>query len=81
MDGQDLPLNLTVKRISTYVPVSVEQLVDAGVPLPPGVEPPPAPARLPRLMRWRMQLGWSLWSLRQRVGFWIAGYEPDDEDW
>lgn len=76
MDGQDLQ----VKRLSVFVPVTAEQLLDAGVRLPPGMEPP-APRPLSRRMRWRIAHAEFVWSLRRRVGFWIADYEPDDEDW
>lgn len=73
---------LTVKRVSTFMPVSAQDLLDAGIPLPPGMEPPPPPARLPRSVRWRMACAEFVASLRRRVGFWIAGYEPtDDWDW
>lgn len=77
MDGQDLQM----KKLSVFVPVSAEQLLDAGVRLPPGMEPPPAPRPLSRRMRWRIAHAEFVWSLRRRVGFWIADYEPDDEDW
>jgi hypothetical protein len=73
--------DLSVKRVGAFVLVSAQDLLDVGIPLPPGMEPPARPASLPRLIRWRMALGWSLWSMRRRVGFWIAGHVPDDEDW
>ncbi|MCI3277516.1 hypothetical protein [Streptomyces cylindrosporus] len=77
MDGPDLQ----VKKLGALVPVTVEQLLDAGLPLPPGMEPPPPPKPLPRRIRWRIARANVIWSLRRRVGFWIANYEPDDEDW
>ncbi|MET7479545.1 hypothetical protein ABZT17_35000 [Streptomyces sp. NPDC005648] len=80
--GEDLAAHiLTVKKFSAFVPVSAEHLLDAGIPLPPGMEPPPAPEPLPRRIRWRMARADFIERLRHRVGFWIAGYEPDDEDW
>lgn len=72
---------LTVKKIAHVVPVSAEDLLDAGIPLPPGVEPPPAPEPLSRRLRWRMARAARIEALRRRVGFWIAGYEPRDDDW
>ena len=72
---------LTVKRIAHTVPVTAEQLLDAGIPLPPGMEPPPAPKPLPRRLRWRMARAEFIDRLRRRIGFWIAGCEPYDEDW
>lgn len=77
MDGQDLQ----VKKLGAFVPVTAEQLLDAGLPLPDGMAPPPAPKPLSRRMRWRMARAEFVWSLRRRVGFWIANYEPDDGDW
>lgn len=72
---------VTVKRIAAYVPVSTQQLLDAGLPLPSGLEPPePLPA-LPRRVRWRLWFSERVWAVRRRVGFWIAGYEPDDDWW
>ena len=35
--------------------------------------PPPKPTRWQRLK-------WKVNGVRQRIGFWIAGYEPEDED-
>lgn len=74
-------LGLSVKRVGVFVPVPLEQLLDAGMPLPPGMQPTPAPKPLSRRMRWRMARAECVWSLRRRVGFWIANYEPDDGDW
>lgn len=66
-----------VKKLSVYVPVSAQQMLDAGLPLPPGVEPP---AAMPRLA-WHKRVRWAFadWRFRtrERVGFWIAGYTPD----
>lgn len=77
MDSSDLQ----AKKLTTFVPVTAEQLLDAGLPLPPGMEPPPAPKPLPRRVRWRMARAEFIDRLRRRVGFWIAGYEPDELDW
>ncbi|MET7776317.1 hypothetical protein ABZU94_10430 [Streptomyces mirabilis] len=79
MDGSDLQ----VKKLGVFVPVSAEQLLDAGLPLPPGMEPPPPykPTPLPWRTRWRMARAERLYNLRRRIGYWIANYEPDDEDW
>lgn len=72
---------ITVKRIGVHIPVTAEQLLDAGIPLPPGLEPPPPAPRPPwhRRLRWRVRETVS--GARERVGFWIAGYTPDDPDW
>ncbi|MET9086154.1 hypothetical protein ABZX77_30485 [Streptomyces sp. NPDC004237] len=77
------PEHLQVKRLAALVPVTAEQLLDAGLPLPAGMEPPPAPRPLSRRIRWRMARADFIATLRRRVGFWIAGYEPcdDDGDW
>ena len=78
----DVPEHLQVKKLGIYIPVSAEQLLDAGLPLPDGMEPPAAPKPLPRRIRWRMARADFIETLRHRVGFWIAGYEPrDDWDW
>lgn len=79
MDGQPLQ----VKKIGAYVPVTAEQLLDAGLPLPPGMEPPPpyTPTPLSWRTRWRIACAERIEALRRRAGFWIADYEPDDEDW
>ncbi|MHC3474688.1 hypothetical protein ACYF6T_39175 [Streptomyces sp. 7R007] len=71
-----------MKKTSVFAPISVEQLLDAGVPLPPGMEPP-APAPRPSLYRrWRWAVLDAIRRVRKRAGFWIAGYEPtDDWDW
>lgn len=70
----------TVKRIAHVVPMSAQQLLDAGIPLPPGVERPPAPPRPPLYRRWRWAYLDAVRRLRERIGFWIAGYRPE-EDW
>jgi hypothetical protein len=73
---------LEVRKVSRVVPMSAQQLLDAGILLPPGVEPPPAPKPLPWRIRWRMARAEFIDTWRRRVGFWIAGYEPrDDWDW
>ncbi|WP_392971151.1 hypothetical protein [Streptomyces sp. LN245] len=74
---------LQVKKFGAYVPVTAEQLLDAGIPLPPGMEPPAPynPTPLPRRTRWRRARADFVWRLRRRIGFWIANYDPDDEDW
>ena len=81
MSDDDITPPITVKRIGLHIPVTAEQLLDAGLPLPPGMKPPPPTPRpsLYRRLRWayleRVQ------NVRERVGFWIAGYTPDDSDW
>ncbi|MGW4886916.1 hypothetical protein [Streptomyces murinus] len=74
--------DFTVKKIAHVVPVSIEQLLDAGHPVTPemaaAVRPTP---KLSRRARWRMARAEAVERLRRRIGFWIAGYEPDDEDW
>lgn len=74
---------LDVKKASTVIPMSIEQLLDAGILLPPGMEAPPPYTRkpLPWRVRWRMACANRIDKWRRRVGFWIAGFEPDDEDW
>lgn len=74
---------LQVKKFGAYVPVTAEQLLDAGLPLPPGMEPPEpyVPTPLPWRTRWRLARAERIYTLRRRVGFWIANYEPDDGDW
>ena len=72
---------ITVKRIGAPIPITAEQLLDAGLPLPPGMEPPPPAPRWPwhRRLRWKFREAVS--CTRERVGFWIAGYTPTDSDW
>jgi hypothetical protein len=80
VDGSDLQ----AKKLGAMLPVSVEQMLDAGMPVPPGLADGLLPARKPlsRRIRWRMARAEFIETLRRRVGFWIAGYEPDDDwDW
>lgn len=77
----EVPDGTEVKRLTAYVQITAEQLLDAGLPLPPGMEPPPQPPRPPWHRRWRWAWSGAIRSLRERVGFWIAGYEPDEADW
>lgn len=77
----DVPEYLEVKKIAHFVPVSAQALLDAGLPLPPGMEPPPPPKPLPRILRLRLAWAEFVWTARRRLGFWIADYSPDDEDW
>ena len=72
---------VTVKRIAHQIPVTAEQLLDAGLPLPPGMEPPPPTPRPSLYRRLRWTLREKIGRARERVGFWIAGYTPDDTDW
>jgi len=70
--------HLEAKKLSVYVPMSAQQLIDHGIPLPPGMEPPPPSPRPPWHRRTRWAYGaWKL-RTRERIGFWIAGYTPDD---
>jgi hypothetical protein len=73
--------SITVKRIGATIPVTAEQLLDAGIPLPPGMEPPPPAPRPSRYQRLRWAYREKVSRARERVGFWIAGYTPDDPDW
>lgn len=81
MSAPDDTPHLTVKRLSVPMLVTAEQLLDAGLPLPPGMEPPPPAPRWP----WHRRLRWTLREkvdrTRERIGFWIAGYTPTDSDW
>ncbi|MFI1767512.1 hypothetical protein ACH41H_36445 [Streptomyces sp. NPDC020800] len=77
----EIPEHLEVKVLAHVVPVSAQDLLDAGLPLPPGMEPPPAPRPLSRRQRWRMARADFTWAMRRRIGFWIAGVEPDDGGW
>jgi hypothetical protein len=72
---------VTVKSLSVHVPVTAQQLLDAGLPLPPGMEPPPVLPRPSLYRRWRWAWLDAVRHLRERVGFWIAGYDPHDGGW
>ena len=72
---------IEVKRLTTCVPITAELLLDAGLPLPEGMEQHPAPRRPSLYRRWRWAYLDGVRRMRERVGFWIAGYEPDDGDW
>ncbi|MEV7684476.1 hypothetical protein [Streptomyces bungoensis] len=74
MDSSDL----RVTKLGGFVRVTAEQLLDAGIPLPPGMELPPRP---PLYRRWRWAALDAVRRGRERVGFWIAGVDPDDLDW
>jgi hypothetical protein len=76
-DGQAL----NVKRLAVAVPITAEQLLDAGLPLSPGMEPPAASPPMPRHVRWRLAWAEWVWNTRTRLGFWIAGHEPDEGGW
>ena len=78
-DGADQ--RITVKLIAHQIPVTAEQLLDAGLPLPPGMEPPSPAPRPPLHRRLRWTIREKIDRARERVGFWIAGYTPDDTDW
>jgi hypothetical protein len=80
MSDDDISQPITVKRLGIHVPVTAEQLLDAGLPLPPGMEPPPPTPRPSLYQRWRWAYREKVERMRERVGFWIAGYEPRD-DW
>jgi hypothetical protein len=78
LDADDVDRSFAVKRVAHVIPVSVQQSLDAGLPLPEGMEPPP-PAPQPSLCRrWRWAWLDAVRRTRERVGFWIAGYEPDE---
>ncbi|MET9123004.1 hypothetical protein [Streptomyces sp. NPDC004528] len=76
-----MPEELHVKMLTAMIPVSAEQLLDAGMELPHGMAPPAAPRPLPWRTRWRVARATWIWAARMRLGFWIAGQQPDDEDW
>ncbi|MGW1000468.1 hypothetical protein [Streptomyces sp. NPDC002520] len=76
----DVP-DLQVKKLGVIVPVTAQQLLDAGIPLPPGMEAPSEPARPSLYRRWRWVFLDAVRRGRERVGFWIAGVDPDDLDW
>ena len=77
----DTGQSITVKLIAHQIPVTAQQLLDAGLTLPPGMTPPPPTPRpsLCRRLRWAYRE--CVQNVRERVGFWIAGYTPDDTDW
>jgi len=81
MTDDDTTPPITVKRIAHQIPVTAQQLLDAGLPLPPGMEPPPPTPRPPLYRRLRWTVREKIDRVRERVGFWIAGYTPDDTDW
>lgn len=59
-------MQLNAKKFSVYIPVADEFLN------------PPRPTPVPR--RTRLRARFALWrfAMRERIGFWIAGYTPDD---
>ncbi|MGP4088538.1 hypothetical protein [Streptomyces sp. KR55] len=81
VDAEDFDQLVKVKRVAHVVPITAQQLLDAGLPLPPGIAPPPEPPRPSLWRRWRWAYLDAVRRMRERVGFWIAGYDPDDEDW
>lgn len=80
-ETDDTSQPITVKRLTAQVSITAEQLLDAGLPLPPGMTPPPPTPRpsLYRRLRWAYRE--RVQAMRERVGFWIAGYTPDDAGW
>lgn len=78
---------ITVRRHTAFLPMSVEQLLDAGLITEEQARaqgwtpyvPPPVPWR--SRVRWR----WQAWRERagRKVGGWIAGVDlsESDEDW
>lgn len=75
IDATDL--SMSARKIVHHVPVSAQQLIDAGIPLPPGMEPP-QPVVIPRWSRVRYRIREAMGNARRRVGYWIAGDSPDD---
>jgi len=85
--AMDPPPTITVRKYSAYLPLSLEQQLDAGLiteeqARAQGWEPyvpPPTPWR--SRLRWR----WQSWRERtgRKVGGWIAGVDLSerDEDW
>lgn len=68
---------LTAHKVTYLYPVSAEQLIDAGMEPPPGYVPRPfiqLTRRQVMLMRWH---SW-VYDARRRIGFWIAGWEPEE---
>jgi hypothetical protein len=70
------PLN--VSKPSIVLPVTAEQLIDAGHPAPPGYVAAPA---IVLTRRQAALLWWHSWvyDTRRRLGYWIAGDTPGDE--
>lgn len=64
---------LSVKKIPTFVPVTVEQLVDVGL-----MEDTRPPVRYPWHVRLRSALAWRVLRVRWRVGGWVAGVDLDE---
>lgn len=81
MDYERIPIQ--VRKFGHVIPVTAEQLLDAGLPLPPGMEPPApyTPTPLTWRTRWRRACADRIAAARRGIGFWIASYEPHDEDW
>lgn len=71
---------IQAKKITAYIPISIEHAIDLGFPPPPGYVPPPSPPR-PRGLR-RLRIWWACWKYdaRRKLGFWIAGHNPENED-
>lgn len=63
----------TVHKAAGYMRISDELAMDYG--LIPDTRPP---VHIPwhRRLRWRLNDRW--YQLRHRIGFWIAGYTPED---
>lgn len=67
---------LTVHKMASYMVVSDELLMDAGL-IPDTRPPAPPPSRRTRLRWW-----WTAWRERvgRRVGSWIAGIDLTGDD-
>ena len=78
------PSLITVKRVSGYLPVSTEQLLDAGLiteeeARAQGWTPyVPPPVSWHRRARWR----WQAWRERagRKIGGWLAGVDLTERD-
>lgn len=75
----DIP---TVRKYSAYLPMSLEQAMDAGLltedeARAQGWTPPPPIPRWTR-MRWRLHAARD--RARLRIGSWIAGVDLDERD-
>lgn len=60
---------MEVKKLRTFIPVTAEEMADAGYP---GYAPP-TPRKLTRRQRWSLAFHGAVYDARRRVGFWIAG--------
>lgn len=87
LGGAEPPPTMTVHKYSAFVPMSVEQLLDAGLITETEARAQGWTPYVPLPVPWSRRLRWRWQAFRERagrkIGGWIAGEDLSerDEDW